>query len=151
VGLGAWGVRRFGSDPLFGNLSSLTVFVVIALVVAPVLTQVPEDVIRSLAGADDVWPVSVVSMLCMALGMLIATPALTLTLANGRAWLAANSWKRFVEVAVLAAALLAVGHLSFGRPSMDEAMPALLYAPLPLLLWTAVRFELAGVSWALLV
>jgi signal transduction histidine kinase len=151
VGLGAWGVRRLGSNPLFGNLNSLTVFVLIALFVVPVLTQAPEDIIRYLAGAEDIWPVSLVSMLCMALGTLIATPALTLTLANGRAWLAGMLWKQFVEVAVLGAGLLAVGHLSFGRPSIDEAIPALLYAPLPLLLWAAVRFELAGVSWALLV
>jgi signal transduction histidine kinase len=151
VGLGAWGVRRFGSSPLFGNLNSLTVFVLIALLVTPVLTQAPEDIIRYLAGADDVWPVSLVSMLCMALGTLIATPALTLTLANGRAWLARNSWKQSIEMAALGAGLLAVGHLSFGRPLIDEAIPALLYAPLPLLLWAAVRFELAGVSWALLV
>jgi PAS domain S-box-containing protein len=44
-----------------------------------------------------------------------------------------------------------VGHLIFGLPPESATAPALLYAPLPLLLWAAVRFELAGVSWALLV
>ena len=151
VGLGAWGVRRFGPNPLFGNLNSLIVFVLTALFVAPVLTQAPEDLIHYLAGADNIWSVSLEEMLCMALGTLIATPALTLTLANGRAWLSGISWRKFIEITALGAALLAVGHLSFGRHSIDESIPAVLLCTLPLLLWAAVRFELAGVSWALLI
>jgi PAS domain-containing protein len=150
LGLGAWGIRRFGSNPLFGNLKALAVFVLIAIVLVPVVDQTLEAGMLSLSGAGDVWSAAVPNMLCVALGTLIATPALTLTLANGRAWLAANSWKEFVEVAVLANGLLAVGHLCFGRPASDSTLPALLYAPLPLLVWAAVRFELAGVSWALL-
>jgi PAS domain S-box-containing protein len=85
------------------------------------------------------------------LGTLIATPALTLTLADGRAWLLANSWKRLAEIAALVTGLVAVGHVSFWMSFGDDPLPALLYAPLPLLLWAAVRFELAGVCWALLV
>jgi PAS domain S-box-containing protein len=150
VGLGAWGVRRFGANPLFGNLNSLTVYVLIAVVLVPVLTQAPEDVVRFVSGADDVWAVSLRSVLCMALGTLIATPALTLTLAHGRSWLRESSRKQFAEIAVLVAGLVAVGHISFWMSFGDEPLPALLYAPLPLLLWAALRFELAGVSWALL-
>jgi PAS domain S-box-containing protein len=151
IGLGAWGVRRFGSNPLFGNLNSLIVFVLIAVVVVPLLTAAPVDLVRFFSGADDAWPVFLRDVLSVALGTLIATPALTLTVANGRAWLARNSWKHYVEVAALVAGLLAVGHLAFGRSAMQDSQPVLLYAPLPLLLWAAVRFELAGVSWALLV
>src|SRR5262249_36532165 len=62
-----------------------------------------------------------------------------------------RSWHRFAEVAGLATSLVGVGHLIFGMPPENATAPALLYAPLPLLLWAAVRFELAGVSWALLV
>src|SRR5262249_5139920 len=40
---------------------------------------------------------------------------------------------------------------AFWMAPRDEPILALLFAPLPLLLWAAVRFELAGVSWALLV
>src|SRR5262245_12499746 len=34
--LGAWGIRQFGSNPLFGNLRALTVFVLVAVVLLPV-------------------------------------------------------------------------------------------------------------------
>jgi len=49
------------------------------------------------------------------------------------------------------AGLLAVGIIAFGHSVSVEPTPALLYAPLPLLKWAAVRFGLAGVSWALMV
>jgi PAS domain S-box-containing protein len=151
VGLAAWGIRRFGSNPLFGNLHSLTLFVLIAVVWVPLLTEVPEAVVRLVSGEEGFWPNSLRAALCVAMGTLIATPALTLTLANGRAWLRASSWKRFAEVAGLAVGLVAVGYLSFDLHPTDKPLAALLYAPLPLLLWVAVRFELAGVSWALLI
>jgi PAS domain S-box-containing protein len=150
LGLGAWGIRRFSSNPLFGNLNALTVFVLIAVVLVPAVDQTVEVAIRFLSGAEHVWSASVPNMLSVALGMLIATPAFTLALAHGRAWLLASSWKRFAEIAALVAGLLVVGHVSFWTPPGYALQSALLYAPLPLLLWAAVRFELIGVSWALL-
>jgi PAS domain S-box-containing protein len=150
-GLGAWGVLRFGSNPLFGKLKELIAFVVSAALLLPVVDQTQEVVIRFLFGEKEVWFAVVPSMLCGALGMLIATPALTLTLVNGRAWLLAISWRRSAEIAALIAGLVAVGHVSFWMSPQDRPVPALLSAPLPLLLWAAVRFELAGASWALLV
>jgi PAS domain S-box-containing protein len=150
-GLGVWAVLRFGCNPLFGNLKGLTAFVVSATLLQPVGDQTQEVVIRFLFGEKEAWSAYVPSMQCAALGMLIATPALTLTLANGRAWLLAISWRRSAEIAALIAGLVAVGHVSFWMFPPDRRVPAMLFAPLPLLLWAAVSFELAGVSWALLV
>jgi PAS domain S-box-containing protein len=150
LGLGAWWIRRLDSNAWFGNLKVLTAFVLIAVVVVPTVDQTLEVVIRVASGADDAWSAVAPTYLCIALGMLIATPAFTLTLANGRAWLLASSWKRFAEIAALAAGLVAVGYFSFWMTPGNQPLLALLFAPLPLLLWAAIRFELAGVSWALL-
>ena len=150
VVLGTLGVRRYSRDPQFGNPAALLVFVVAAGLVVPIATSAPIDLIRWFRGADDAWPVAVRSVLCVALGLLIATPALTLTLANGRSWIREASWRRIVELMSLGISLLVVGHLAFGR-SADGTLPAMLYAPVPLLLWSALRFRLAGVCWALLV
>jgi PAS domain S-box-containing protein len=149
--LGAAALRRFGGGSPFGSLHSLLVFVAIVVVPVGVFTSGPIDLLRLIRGEEDVWPVAVRSVLCIALGILIAAPALTLTLANARTWLRESSWKRFAEVAVLAVALVAVGSLIFERPVGEGQFPALVYAPLPLLLWAAVRFGLAGVNWSLLV
>lgn len=57
---------------------------------------------------------------------------------------------RLLEASLLAFGLLAVGLVAFGGyVKLPSTLPALLYAILPLLLWTAVRFGLGGTSLAL--
>lgn len=149
IALGAWGVRRFSTSPPFGSPAALLVFVASATVLVPVMIETPIGMIRFISGANDVMPVALRALLCDALGMLIVTPALTLTVANGRAWLRSASLLRCMEVFILAGALTAAVFFCFNVPAGTTAFPALLYLPLPLLLWAASRFELAGVSWAL--
>jgi len=60
--------------------------------------------------------------------------------------------RRIVEGCLLAAGILAVGYVAFDRlPAGPETSPALLYAPIPLLIWAALRFGLGGISTAMLV
>ena len=62
-----------------------------------------------------------------------------------------TSWKHYLEGGLLAAGLLIVGLLSFTTQNAEPDMrPALLYLPLPLLLWSAIRFGPRGSSTALL-
>lgn len=150
VVLGVWGVRRFSSNSPFENAAAFFVFVLAAGLLVPVGTTAPIDLLRWASGADDVWPVAVRSVLCVSLGLLIATPALTLTVANGLSWLRTAAWRQIAEFALLWACLLTIGHWVFGYPANGDVLPALLYAPAPVLLWAAMRFELAGVTWALL-
>jgi len=59
---------------------------------------------------------------------------------------------RILEACVLAAGTVAVGYVAFNRlPAGPDTSPALLYAPVPLLIWTALRFGLGGVSASMLV
>ena len=65
--------------------------------------------------------------------------------------LKSTSWKSYVEAGLLAAGLLMVGLVSFRAESAGpDVRPALLYLPLPLLLWAAIRFGPTGSSAALL-
>jgi two-component system sensor kinase FixL len=150
IALGAWGLRRFRGNSPFGSLTALLVFMVIAIVVIPVISTAPIELTRFAAGADDIWPMALRSVLCIALGLLIATPALTLTLKNGLAWVRVGTWQRYVEIVALTVSLATVGWVCYEGPAGTTASPALLFAPLPLLLWAAARFELAGVCWAIL-
>jgi signal transduction histidine kinase len=62
-----------------------------------------------------------------------------------------TSTKRFLEAALLAAGLLIAGIVTFGlQRAGQNTTPALLYLPLPLLLWAAIRFGPKGSSAALL-
>ena len=59
---------------------------------------------------------------------------------------------RILEICALASCLVVVGWLAFNRlPAGPTTSPALIYAPLPLLIWAALRFGLGGVSASVLV
>ena len=59
---------------------------------------------------------------------------------------------RILEACFLAAGILAAGWLAFDRmPAGPDTSPALLYAPIPLLTWAALRFGLGGISGSVLV
>jgi len=59
---------------------------------------------------------------------------------------------RMVEGSLLGLGIVVVGTYVFANlPSGPETSPALLYAPIPLLIWAALRFGLSGISAAMLV
>ena len=60
--------------------------------------------------------------------------------------------RRILEGCFLAAAILAVGYVAFNRsPAGPDTSPALLYSPIPLLIWATLRFGLGGVSASMLI
>jgi PAS domain S-box-containing protein len=60
--------------------------------------------------------------------------------------------RRAVEAAVAGASTVAVGILVFDRtPAGPGTSPPLLYAPIPLLIWAALRFGLGGISVSMLI
>src|SRR6476660_7337244 len=59
---------------------------------------------------------------------------------------------RILEACLLAAGILAVGWVAFNwAPAGPDTSPALLYAPVPLLIWAALRFGPGGISASMLV
>jgi two-component system sensor histidine kinase UhpB len=58
--------------------------------------------------------------------------------------------RRLIEGMALTLMVIVTCTAAFGRPAASGAFPALLYAPLPLLLWAAVRFGPGGTGWSLL-
>jgi two-component system sensor kinase FixL len=145
-----WVVRRWCSAIPFATVPWMLVFVVAAGVVVPLATSLPGDLVRLSQRKPDVLPIAIRSILCVSLGMLIATPAFTSLLMGGwRKWQDA-SWMRVIEGTLLALCLLATAGWVFTTPAVPNQFAAFVYAPIPLLVWAALRFEVAGVSWALL-
>jgi len=59
---------------------------------------------------------------------------------------------RMIEGSLLGLGIVVVGTYVFANlPSGPETSPALLYVPIPLLIWAALRFGLSGISGAMLV
>jgi PAS domain-containing protein len=60
--------------------------------------------------------------------------------------------RRILEACFLAVGILAVGYVAFYQsPAGPDTSPALLYSPIPLLIWAALRFGLGGISASMLV
>ena len=78
---------------------------------------------------------------------LIVVPALVEVLTAG--WRRVRTG-RVVEATVLAALLIAACAAAFSRSSGSHVFPAVLYIPIPVLLWAAFRFGPGGTGWSAL-
>ena len=64
----------------------------------------------------------------------------------------APSLRRVLEAALVGACTVALGIFVFDQtPAGPNASPALLYAPIPVLIWAALRFGLGGISVSMLI
>jgi PAS domain S-box-containing protein len=152
--LGATGVRRFaGGPPWFDSFRRMAVYVACAAVGAPFVTSFLDSAVVVLThwGADYYWLLWQERFLSNLLTYLTVPPVILIAATNGHAWFRATSWRLYTEAALLALGVLVAGLLVFSpMPAGAATVPALLYAPLPLLLWAAVRFGVGGTSAALL-
>src|SRR5262249_25376406 len=109
--------------------------------------------VAAFAGAaEDYWFYWRVWFLSEALAFLVLAPAILTGIATGRSALGRASLARCAEACLLGCRLLAVSvRVFWGPPTAEASIPALVYLPLPLLLWAAVRFGPAGINTSLLI
>ena len=150
----AAGIRLFIKSPLKGiTLRDAMVFVLIAVIIVPFGTAFWGAAFtisngfgtrywvewRNLGISNGVTAVVLVPALLLAVNRLSdrgsrVTPA------------------RMIEGSLLALGIVMVGAFVFAIvPAGPGTSPALLYAPIPLLIWAALRFGLSGISAAMLV
>ena len=153
--IGAVGVRRFNDRPAqFDSFRQVTVFVVFVAILAPFLSSFLDAAFVQWNGwgADSYWQVWSARFFSNVLAILTLVPAIVTWADRDLESMRSVSLKRILEASLLASSLLLVCTLVFGRPALAvHESPALLYAPLPLLLWAAVRFGPGGASASLLV
>jgi PAS domain S-box-containing protein len=153
--IGALCIRRFTNGPVqFDSVRRVGIFVVFGAIVAPFLSSFLDVAFVKLNawGGGAYWELWRTRFFSNVLAVLALVPVIV-------------SWKhrairhirdipplQALEAAVLASSLLVVCTAVFARPpSSGGTDPALLYAPLPLLLWAAVRFGPSGTSGSLLI
>jgi two-component system, LuxR family, sensor kinase FixL len=147
--LTAAGIRMFIKSPFhLISLRDVTVFVLIAVLIVPVGTAFWGAAFtvsnhfgtnywvewRNLSISNGVTAIVLVPVI------LIGVHQLSTKGFKAAPW-------RILEACLLAAGIFAVGYLAFDRmPAGPDTSPALLYAPVPLLIWAALRFGLGGIS-----
>jgi C4-dicarboxylate-specific signal transduction histidine kinase len=138
-----------GAPLQFDRIRHVVVYLVAAVIVAPALSSFLDAAFVALVGYrydGDYWELVRVRLPSNALAAIIVPPFAILTLRDGVQLLRNMRRPRTLESAVLLGVLAVVGYLVFHQPkSVDEAA-IWVYAPLPVLIWAAVRTGAVGVS-----
>src|SRR5262245_43167742 len=147
--IGAGAVRAMTKRPQpFETLGGVAIFVAFAALLAPFLSSFLDAAFVRLNGwgESSYWDVWKARFLANALATLTLVPL-------GLTWLRRSSAVRTVspdaigEAAALLCGLLVVGFVVFEYQDTNAAlMPAILYLPLPFMLWAAFRFGPRGAS-----
>ncbi|HEU5154914.1 MAG TPA: PAS domain S-box protein [Gemmatimonadales bacterium] len=152
--IGAACVRYFVREPLrFDKFRDVSVFVLGAATLATLLSSFLDAgfVVLNHWGNTGYWEVVRTRFFSNSLASLTLVPVIVTWMRDGLAPLRGEPARRYVEAGVLTAGLLSVGFSVFaGNLADPNPAPVMLYAPLPFLLWAALRFGPRGISAALL-
>jgi PAS domain S-box-containing protein len=149
--IGAGCARYFIDRPVrLDRLRNVGIFCFFAAFLAPFLSSFLDAafVVLNHFGQDSYWRVWRIRFSSNSLAALTLVPFIISWSAEGIRWMGRIRRARLLEAAVLLLALLSVNTIVFYRlgPAPDSA---LLYLPVPFLIWAAVRFGSRGVSAAI--
>ena len=153
--IGAICLRRYITGPVdFSSLRCVLLYVVIAVMLAPFLSSFLDAGFVSLVGwkEQSFWEVWLTRFPSNVLAALAIPPVILLWASKGVGWLSGTALRRRFEAMFIMGGLIVVSLSVFNwhTPGI-RTMPALLYLPLPFLLWAAMRFGAVGASSALLI
>ena len=150
--VGAALISQFArTESLFESVRGLVIFLCFGVVLAPLLTSfLDAGVVVGTGWGRGYWVLLLTRLLSNMLAILTIVPTLVIC------WLNAGNFRRvplsrWMEASALTAILVLVIFVVFGGTyQTGVGVPALIYVPLPLLLWAAVRFGSGGLSASLL-
>ena len=151
---GAACIRWFAGDRLrFTSFRHVSIFLLFGVLVAPFLSSFLDVAFVKLAGwgHTDYGRMVRMRFFSNALAALALVPAIVTWVTMGPAWFRGLPLRRAAEPAAFLVGLLVTSIAVFEETGMESsATPALLYVPLPFLLWAALRLGPIAVSTGLL-
>ena len=138
--------------PLFASIRGIIVFLCFGVAFAPLLTSfLDAGVVLGTGLGNDYWFLWGTRLFSNALAELTVVPALVALVLSGASLLRMRKTSRLLEPTLLAIAIVLTSVFAFGAESGWRGnTPALVYSPLPVLLWATIRFGVGGVSISLL-
>ena len=148
--LGAAIVRYFKKpEELFESVSGVLVFLAFGVIFAALASSfVDAAVVVTTGFGNDYWKLWTFRLFSNVLADLTVAPTLIVFVLNGGRWARHLSRSQIVEATLLMAGIIAVSSVVFGL--QDPTIPALMYIPLPLVVWVVVRFGVYGLYPSLL-
>jgi diguanylate cyclase (GGDEF)-like protein/PAS domain S-box-containing protein len=150
--IAAYALRHFlGNHIRFNQLREMIIFILWAILIAPIISAFIASSTTFFDPVVNYWLIWRVWFLADAFGLLVLTPIIILTITSNFAWLKKISFAKMSEGLILILCIIIVSFLSFGTESeTTSTYPFLLYTPIPVFLWAALRFGLHAVCSALL-
>lgn len=144
-------LRRFLRDPLrLGSLKDFSLFCTVAVLLIPAASAFAGAWVVYLRNGRHYWREWQEWFMGDATTHLVVTPLVLCWLSIAKEKAKSLSQKPRREAALLAAGLIVASYLSFSDTMNGADFPATcVYAPIPLLFWAAIRFEMAGASGAI--
>jgi len=152
IALTAGAIRILIKSPLYLiNLREAILFVLIAVIGIPVSTALWGAAFTVAYGyGTDYWVEWRNLGISNAVTTIVLVPVILIGVERFRTGFSATRG-RIVEASLLVLGIVAVGWLAFDRSAAGpDTSPALLYAPIPLLIWAALRFGPGGMSASVL-
>jgi signal transduction histidine kinase len=151
--IGAYCITRFtDSTKRLDSVRGVLIFLAFGVLFAPLATSFLDAAAVVITGwGGHYWQLGTQRFWTNALAELTIVPTVVLCNPKDLSSIRRISGSRWGEAALLAVATMLLTVFVFGlQPVSPATTPALLYAPLPLLLWAAARFGLGGLSLSLL-
>jgi len=153
--LGAAGMRIFSRAPVrFDTFRNISAFFLCGALIAPLLSSFLDSAFVMLnrwgaLGYWEVWRARLFSNVCSSI---ILVPAIVAWCTRGPIPLRSISLARFIETLLLALGFIITSIAVFSWQEAGSGfIPALLYAPLPFLLWATLRYDLRGTTTAIFI
>ena len=148
--LGAACIRHFRKPgELFEDVSGVLVFLTFAILFAPLASSFADAaVVVSTGFGNGYWKLWIARLFSNMLADLTVAPTIVVSALNGRRWIKDATRSRIIEAILFAVGMVVVSDLTFGI--VNPSIPALMFIPLPLVLWIVVRFGVGGLYPSLL-
>lgn len=152
--IGAFCLRRCIEGPIdFASVRCVLLYVVFGALLAPFISSFLDAGFVVLVGWKEqtYWEVWQTRLPSNVLAALAIPPAILIAASKGARWFKVTPVRRYFEALLIMAGLLVVSLAVFWQTAGTKTTPALLYLPLPFLLWAAMRYGAAGASSGLLI
>ena len=152
--IGAACIRRFAkARNIFDSVQGVVVFMIFGVILAPLVTSfLDAATVVSTGWGQGYWMLWISRIFSNVLAELVLVPTIVIWWMKAPGWIHKSTPARRLESALLTVGVLAVSILVFGDlHASPNVVPALMYLPLPLLLWASLRFGMGGLSPSLLV
>jgi diguanylate cyclase (GGDEF)-like protein/PAS domain S-box-containing protein len=151
--IAAFSLKYFlGNQIQLTKLRDMTLFLLCAVLFAPMISAFIASSVSFNEIGVKYWLVWRIWFLSDALGHLALTPVIILFINSGLSFVKGKSLSNYIEAALLILSVIIIGSVSVGaKVEITGQFPALLYAPIPILLWAALRFGPKGICVSVLI